>query len=469
MTGLRKTILLLTMLAAGAATLHSAANATAAGTDEAEREIRLRWFREGKFGLFIHWGLYALPAGYWKGARSAGIGEWIQHRMKIPVEEYAGLAREFSAGRFDADAWAALAADAGMTYVVLTAKHHDGFALFKSAASPFNVVDATPLGRDVVGELAAACARRGLRFGVYYSQAQDWHERGGAGNDWDFPSNVEKERDGSFDRYLQGKVESQLRELLTGYGPLALVWFDTPHMMAANGRAERLIRLVRTLQPDCLIDGRLGGTGDYVSTDDNVVPNAGSDAAWEVPATMNQTWGYRSDDRNWKSPGEVVFRLVDVVSKGGNYLLNVGPMADGTVPSACAENLRAAGTWLKTHGEAIYGAGRSPFGEEFGEPAARLRYRSGAAPFLAFTDWRCTTKPGRLYFTLFHVERDRTFVLPAFRNRILAAYRLDDARRAPVPVQTDGTGGRYLEVSREVNDLMGTVYVIEYEGVAVER
>lgn len=465
----RQTVLVVTSLLVCVSTLQAADSPPSPDADAAGREIRLRWFREGKFGLFIHWGLYALPAGYWKGERSPGIGEWIQHRMKIPAPEYAGLARQFTAAQFNADTWAELAADAGMTYVVLTAKHHDGFALFKSAASSFNVVDATPFGRDVVRELAAACARRGLRFGVYYSQAQDWHEPGGAGNNWDFAANAEKERDGSFDAYLQGKVETQLRELLTGYGPLALVWFDTPHMMTTNGRADRLVRLVRALQPDCLIDGRLGGTGDYVSTDDNVVPNAGSASAWEVPATMNQTWGYRRDDRNWKSPGEVVFRLVDVVSKGGNYLLNVGPMADGTVPQICAENLRAVGDWLKVHGEAIYGAGRTPFGEEFGEPAAHLRHRSGTAPFLAFTDWRCTTKPGRLYFTLFHVEHDRTFALPAFRNRIRDVRRLDDPRRESIPVRVDASGVRYFEVSREVNDLMGTVYVVEFEGETVER
>jgi alpha-L-fucosidase len=186
----------------------------------AAKEARLAWFKEAKFGLFIHWGLYAIPAGYWKGERSPGIGEWVMHRMKIPVTEYERLATKFNPVNFDADAWAQMAADAGMKYVVITSKHHDGFALFKSSVSKYTVPDATPFKRDIIKELSAACAKRGLRFGVYYSQSQDWHERGGGGNNWDFPENAVKDKDGSYDKYLQEKVEPQLKELLTNYGPM---------------------------------------------------------------------------------------------------------------------------------------------------------------------------------------------------------------------------------------------------------
>ena len=168
----------------------------------ATKEKRLEWFRHDKFGLFIHWGLYSIPAGYWKGERSPGIGEWIMNRMKIPVTEYEQLATQFNPAKFDADAWAQLAVDAGMKYVVITSKHHDGFALFQSAASKYNVVDATPFKRDIIKELSLACAKRGLRFGVYYSQSQDCHERGGTGNNWDFRENAVKDRDGSYDKYL---------------------------------------------------------------------------------------------------------------------------------------------------------------------------------------------------------------------------------------------------------------------------
>jgi alpha-L-fucosidase len=438
----------------------------------AAKEKRLEWFRHDKYGLFIHWGLYAIPAGYWKGQRSPGIGEWVMHRMQIPVAEYEQLAKQFNPVKFDADAWAQLALDAGMKYVVITSKHHDGFALFKSPASPFNVVDATPFGRDVIKEFSAACARRGLRFGVYYSQSQDWHEPGGAGNNWDFPANDVKDKDGSFDRYLQTKAEPQLRELLGNYGPMCLIWFDTPQMMSTGDRAKRLTDIVRTMQPACLIDGRLGKVGDYQSTGDNVIPPQASDDAWEVPATLNQTWGYRTDDHNWKSPGEIVFKLVDVVSKGGNYLLNVGPTAEGVIPQPSQDNLRTAGRWLKVNGEAIYGASRSPFGEEFGDYSTKLKGRDGKPVFLAHTQWRCTAKPGKLYFTLFHVERDGPlgyFALPAFKNAIKAAYMVGDPARAPLEVKTGDDGLRYLNPSRWINDDMGSVIVVEIEGEKVER
>jgi len=441
----------------------------------AAKEQRLEWFRHDKFGLFIHWGLYSIPAGYWKGERSPGIGEWIMNRMKIPVTEYARLAQQFNPVKFDADAWAQLAQDAGMKYVVITSKHHDGFALFRSAASSYNVYDATPFHRDIIKELAAACAKRGLRFGVYYSQSQDWHERGGAGNDWDFPSNEVKDKDGSFDGYLKTKVEPQLRELLTNYGPICLVWFDTPQLMREAGqqyRGKRLTDIVRSLQPATLIDGRLGAVGDYQSTGDNVIPPKASDAAWEVPATLNHTWGFRSDDHNWKSPGELVFKLVDIVSKGGNYLLNVGPTAEGVIPQPSQDNLREVGRWLKANGEAIYGAGHSPFGEEFGDYSPNLKDHAGKPVFLAFNDWRCTTKPGKLYFTLFHVERDGAlgvFVLPGFKNKITAVHALTDAQRTPLEVKTAADGRRFINPERWVNDSMGTVYVVEFEGGKIER
>ncbi|HVZ64596.1 MAG TPA: alpha-L-fucosidase [Lacunisphaera sp.] len=438
----------------------------------AAKEKRLAWFRHDKFGLFIHWGLYAIPAGYWKGERSPGIGEWVMHRMKIPVTEYAQLANQFNPVKFDADAWAQLAADAGMKYVVITSKHHDGFALFRSEASQYNVYDATPFHRDVIKELSAACARHGLRFGVYYSQSQDWHEPGGAGNDWDFPSNAVKDKDGSFDHYLQTKVEPQLRELLTNYGPLALIWFDTPQLMNHGDRAQRLTNLVRTLQPATLIDGRLGRAGDYRSTGDNAIPPQASDDAWEVPATINQTWGYRSDDHNWKSPGEIIFKLVDIVSKGGNYLLNVGPTAEGMIPQPSQDNLREVGRWLKVNGEAIYGASRSPFGEEFGDYAASLKDQTGKPVFLARNDWRCTSKPGKLFFTLFHVGRDGAqaiFPLPEFKNKIAAVYELADSKRTPFAVKTSKDGRRIINPQHWVNDSMGTVYVVEYDGTTLER
>jgi alpha-L-fucosidase len=438
----------------------AAAQASDPNSPEA-RQQRLAWFREAKFGLFIHWGLYAIPAGEWKGARVPGIGEWIMYRARIPVAEYEGLAKQWNPVRFDASAWVALAKDAGMRYIVITSKHHDGFALFDSKVTTWDAVDATPAKRDLLKELAAACAKQGMPLGFYYSQAQDWHEPNGAGNTWDFGPDEKKD----FDQYLRAKAEPQVRELLTQYGPIALVWFDTPRLMTEE-RARRFTDLVRQLQPNTLIDGRLGAAGDYVSTGDNVIPGEVQSAAWEVPATLNHTWGYRKDDSDWKSPGDVVFKLVDILSKGGNYLLNVGPMADGLIPQPSQDVLRTVGRWLKANGDAVYGAGPTPWGDELGEASSKgAKDLRGNPLYLGRNEWRVTTKPGKLYFTFFQEPRV-PFELPAMKNAVKRAYRLADSQ----PVELTAEGGRpQLVLERPILDPMATVVVVEIEGDAVTR
>ena len=452
-------LLLAAVLALGAPAA-ARAQAPDPASDQA-KQARLAWFREAKFGLFIHWGLYAIPAGQWKGARVPGIGEWIMFRARVPVPEYEKLAQGFNPVKFDADAWVTLAKDAGMKYMVITSKHHDGFALFDSKVSRYDVVDATPFKRDILKELAAACAKQGMPLGFYYSQAQDWHDPNGAGNTWDFGPDEKKD----FDKYLRGKAEPQVRELLTGYGPVALVWFDTPRMM--NGeRAQRFTDIVRTLQPKTLIDGRLGASGDYVTTGDNVIPGEAQTTAWEVPATLNHTWGYRTDDHDWKSPGDVTFKLVDIVSKGGNYLLNVGPMADGVIPQPSQDVLRAVGRWLKLNGEAVYGAGPTPWGDELGEPSSKgAKDLRGNALFLARNEWRVTTKPGKLYFTFF-TEPRVPFELPPMKNAVKRAYRLADAQPVEVKVEE---GRPRLVIERPILDPTATVVVVEIEGDAVQK
>jgi len=426
-----------------------------------QRERRLEWFREAKYGLFIHWGLYAIPAGEWNGRAVPGLGEWIMFRTPVRVREYERLASRFNPVKFNADDWVRLAKDAGMKYIVITSKHHDGFALFASKVSQYNVVDATPFKRDILKELADACARQGMRLGFYYSQAQDWHEPNGAGNTWDFGPDEKKD----FDQYLHAKAEPQVRELLTGYGPVALIWFDTPRLMTAD-RAQRFTDIVRSLQPNTLIDGRLGAEGDYRSTGDNVIPPDVQGEAWETPATINHTWGFRKDDTDWKSPGQIAFKLVDIVSKGGNYLLNVGPTADGIIPEASQDALRTVGRWLQINGEAVYGAGPTPFGDEFGEPS-----RSGAKDLrgdplvYSQSDWRITTKPGKIYVTFFNEPRV-PFVLPPIKNAVKRAYRLAD--RASVPTKSEN-GRTLLTVDRPILDPMATVVVVEIEGEKVQR
>jgi alpha-L-fucosidase len=458
MTAVRRRLLASFVLASCGVTLVGQSPTRA---PDPQRERRLEWFREAKYGLFIHWGLYAIPAGEWNGRAVPGLGEWIMFRTPVPVGEYEQLASRFKPVKFNADDWVRLAKDVGMKYIVITSKHHDGFALFASKVSRYNVVDATPFKRDILKELADACARQGMRLGFYYSQAQDWHEPNGAGNTWDFGPDEKKD----FDQYLHAKAEPQVRELLTGYGPVALIWFDTPRMMTAD-RAKRFTDIVRSLQPNTLIDGRLGAEGDYRSTGDNVIPPDVQGEAWETPATINHTWGFRKDDTDWKSPGQIAFKLVDIVSKGGNYLLNVGPTADGIIPQASQNVLRTVGRWLQINGEAVYGAGPTPFGDEFGEPSGSGAKDLRGDPLIySQSDWRITTKPGKIYLTFFNEPRV-PFALPPMKNAVKRAYRLAD--RAAVPTKSEN-GRTFLTIDRPILDPMATVVVVEIEGEKVER
>ncbi|MFL6446627.1 MAG: alpha-L-fucosidase [Bryobacteraceae bacterium] len=355
---------------------------------------RIAWWRDARFGMFIHWGLYAIPAGEWKGQQVAGIGEWIMNRAKIPVHDYEQLARQFNPVKFDPDAWVRVAKSAGQKYMVITAKHHDGFAMFHSNVSKYNVYDATPFHRDVVGELAAACKRAGMPLGFYYSQTQDWHEPDGDGNTWDFDP-----KKASFDKYFHEKAIPQVRELLTNYGPVALIWFDTPKNITP-AESKELVDLVHTLQPKCLVDGRIGNNmGDYQSTGDNEIPSKRLSYDWEVPATLNDTWGFKRTDNHWKSSQTLVRQLVDIVSKNGNYLLNVGPTSEGVIPQPSIDRLQQVGAWLKTNGTAVYGAKPSPYPFEF--------------------DWgSITTKPGRAFLNIVEWPKDGNFVLYGFKSKV---------------------------------------------------
>ena len=407
--------------------------ALAAQPPAQSHDVRLQWFREAKFGLFVHWGLYALPAGVWKGIPFGNdvTGEWIMFHERIPVAEYEALAARFNPVKFNAEEWVRMVQNSGMKYIVITAKHHEGFAMYHSLVSKYNIYDATPFHRDPLQELAAACARHGIKLGFYYSQTVDWHEPNGMGNSWDFAPDKAKD----FEQYLRTKSEPQMRELLTNYGPVCLIWFDMGGLNAEQ--SQRFIDMVHELQPQCLINGRLGSAGDYRSMGDNEIPGVVLDGDWDVPATLNETWGYKKFDTNWKPPQDVIFKLVDVASKGGNYLLNVGPTAEGDFPEEAQRHLRVVGDWLKVNGEAIYGAGATPFGPELGAYDPVKTDGQGKPLFLPKTAWRCTTRPGKLYLHLFDWPAG-SFALDKMRGTVKKAYFLADAEHRPLKFQQQG-------------------------------
>src|SRR3954463_12945030 len=336
----------------------------------------MEWWREARFGMFIHWGVYAVPAGYYNGQPIKRIGEWIMNRGKIPVAEYQEYAQQFDPVKYDADAWVKMAKDAGMKYIVITAKHHDGFALFKSNASKWNMVDATPYGKDVLKPLAEACRKYGIKLGFYYSQAQDWNNPGGAAarkvasEGWDNPDSAKIDaytaaHEGHWDpaqttktmaQYIDEVAVPQVKELLTNYGDVAVLWWDTPTGMT-DEFAEKL-QAQLALQPKIITNDRLkrpNFPGDF-KTPEQRIPNLaeldGKD--WETCMTMNGTWGYKSYDDKWKSSVVMIRNLMDITSKGGNYLLNVGPKADGEFPVESIQRLKEVGEWMKVNGEAVY-------------------------------------------------------------------------------------------------------------------
>jgi alpha-L-fucosidase len=431
------------------------------------KEDRMEWWREARFGMFIHWGVYAVPAGTYKGQKINRIGEWIMNRGKIPVADYQQFAKQFNPVKYDADAWVRMAKDAGMKYIVITSKHHDGFALFDSKASTWDIADATPYKKDLLKPLAEACRKHGIKLGFYYSHAQDWNNPGGsaarkvASEGWANPDSAAidaytEANSGHWDpaqttktmsQYMDEVAIPQVKEILTNYGDVAVLWWDTPTGMT-DEYAEKLNALLK-LQPNIITNDRLkrpNYPGDY-KTPEQRIPNLseldGKD--WETCMTMNETWGYKSYANNWKTPQTLIRNLVDIASKGGNYLLNVGPKADGTFPQESVDILKNMGSWMKTNGEAIYDTKASPFG--------------------LFAWGRCTKKDKgaktTLYFSVFEWPKDGRLLIPGLKNEVLSSTLLASGGA----VKTEMTGeGLAIHLPERAPDPIATVIKIEVKG-----
>ncbi|PTX98394.1 alpha-L-fucosidase [Opitutus sp. ER46] len=444
----------LALLAALLPLVTAAAESTAASD-------RVAWFREARYGMFIHWGVYSVPAGSYRGEpvdqgyhgeNINPLGEWIMHAAKIPVAEYAAFAPQFNPVHFDADAWVRLAKDAGMKYIVITSKHHDGFAMFKSAASSFNIVDATPFKRDPLKELAAACAKHGIRLGFYYSQAQDWHHAGGAAYPRKGPhfggnpalGHWDPAQDGSFDDYIDRIAVPQVRELLSNYGPVSILWWDTPVGIELK-HAEKLAEVLK-LQPQIVTNNRLYNpqqlehfAGD-TSTPEQQIPATGlGDRLFEVCMTMNNTWGYKAQDQNWKPASDITRKLIDIASKGGNFLLNVGPNSLGEIPAPSVERLRESGAWVRANSEAIHGTTASLF--------RRLPWG------------RSTTRGHTLYLHVFDWPTGGTLFVPGLLSTPQRAELLVSHRKLAAQA---GAEGLTLTVPAAAPDAVATVIKLEF-------
>jgi alpha-L-fucosidase len=409
---------------------------------------RLQWWSEARFGMFIHWGLYAQDGCFWKG--QDGKTEHMMRHLQIPIAEYEKIATEFNPVKFSADEWVRIAKDAGMKYMVITSKHHDGFAMFESPSNDFNIVKRTPWQRDPIKELAEACRKQGLQFGVYYSLGRDWHDPdvptsvktdgNRRSNTWDFPDEDKKD----FSKYFERKVKPQVRELLTQYGPIAVLWFDTPEKIS-KAQSEELVALIHKLQPDCIVNARVGNRlGDY-AVQEQKIPETGDVQPWETCMTLNGHWGYKKDDEKWKPTETLVRNLIDVASKGGNFLLNVGPTGQGIIPAPSVERLHEVGAWLRVNGEAIYG--------------------TTAGPLPSLTWGRCTKKVKGGVTTLFlHVfdwPKDGKLVVPGLKNEIASASLLAGGLKLE---STTDDNGLVIKVPNAAPDRISATVVLNFKG-----
>ena len=424
-----------------------------------EREARMAWWKEARFGMFIHWGLYAIPAGQWQGKSVDGIGEWIMHHGKIPKKDYVPLQQQFNPVRYDAHQWVRIAKDAGMKYIVITSKHHDGFCLWDSKLTEFDVIN-TPYGRDLLAPLAQACKEEGLVLCFYHS-IMDWtHPDYAPLPNWDL--NREGHR-GNFENYVT-YMKSQVRELVENYDP-AILWFDGEWEESwTHEHGKMMYDYCRSLNPALLVNNRvdkgrqgmqgLTKAGDYrgdFGTPEQEIPEQGLVGVdWESCMTMNDTWGFKKDDHNWKSAEMLIRNLIDIAGKGGNYLLNVGPTAAGEIPQPSIERLTAVGRWMKINGQAVYG--------------------TTASPFAGLTWGRCTRKvdAGKtiLYLHVFDWPKDAQLIVPGLQNPAKKAWLLDGNKTLTT---SSSKNGLIVHLPANPIDPVATVIAVEIKGKLVVK
>ncbi len=380
------------------------------GETEEQFAARTKWWREAKFGMFIHWGIYAVPAE----------GEWYFYNAKKQVKDYEKYAAQFDPVKFNARQWVQIAKNAGMKYIVITSKHHDGFCMFDTKQTDYNIVKATPFHRDPMKELAAECRRQGIKLCFYHS-IMDWHHPDYLPRrPWE--AETRPAGDAGLDRYIE-YMKGELRELLTHYGPIGIIWFDGGWEHNADElHSKEVNALIRSLQPGILINDRNQLPEDYSTPEQTIPANAFPNGRlWETCMTLNNNWGYARNDHNWKSPEDLIHKLCDIASKGGNFLLNVGPTELGEIPQESVDRLAQIGQWMKVNGESIYGTTKSPFRK------------------LAF-DGRCTQKGNALYVQVFHWPDDGWVSLPGLKTKVASASALDGREKLMVETQdADGT------------------------------
>ena len=395
------------------------------GKNTLSKGERMNWWRNDRFGMFIHWGLYAVPAGEWKGGKVQGIGEWIMENGHIPVSEYEQLAKQFNPVKFDAEQWVQIAKNAGMKYIVITSKHHDGFCLWNTKYTDYDVVDATPFKRDILGELAQECRKQGIRLCFYHS-IMDWHHPDAQAPFYPKYNDTSKSNP-NFDRYVEYYLKGQLKELVRNYGPLGIMWFDGEWIKDwTRENGWDMFEYCLSLQPDIIVNNRVGNgrqgmrglsksdefAGDY-GTPEQEIPATGLPGLdWETCMTMNDTWGFKAYDENWKSSEDLIRKLVDIASKGGNFLLNVGPTPEGLIPRESVRRLEDMGKWMAVNKESIHGTTASPIG----------RPKWG----------RCTAKGRKLYLHVFDWPSNGKLVVPFSREQVDQAYLLANERRVAV-------------------------------------